>query len=173
MTPLVLSGALLVTVSAALGALAFVRMARRRVVVEVRGDSMMPTLQDGERLVARRYTGGPIAVGDIVIFARPPLRFEFMVSENQGAGLAQWWVKRVAAGPGDPVPASVSAAAPGLDRVPPGMLVVLGDSFGLDSRAFGLLRTDLILGVARRPGPGARDKFGASPSSGLASMNRA
>ena len=50
---------------------------------------------------------------------------------------AEVGLKRVAAVPRDPMPAAVSASTPGLDRVPPGSLAVLGDSPGLDSRAFG------------------------------------
>ncbi|WP_425569408.1 S26 family signal peptidase [Nonomuraea salmonea] len=70
--------------------------------------------------------------------------------------------------PGDPVPGDVAAAAearPG-DRVPVGALVVVGDgTSSADSRVYGYLPADRVLGVVVRtlspgresPGPSSPD----------------
>jgi signal peptidase I len=70
-------------------------------------------------------------------------------------GRARWIVKRAAAVPGDPgpresVPALRSAAE---QRVPPRRLVVLGDrpDRSYDSRQYGYLAADRIMGVVVRP----------------------
>jgi type IV secretory pathway protease TraF len=55
-------------------------------------------------------------------------------------------VKRVAAVPGDRVPIDVVATG----TVPPGALVVFGDNGGYDSRVFGPLPFDRLLGVVVR-----------------------
>ncbi|MBO4270638.1 S26 family signal peptidase [Microbispora triticiradicis] len=68
-------------------------------------------------------------------------------------GGTSWLIKRIAAVPGDRVPDEVMAgvrAAPG-DLVPAGRLVVLGDGpASMDSRRWGYLRTDEVLGVVIR-----------------------
>ncbi|WP_405087351.1 S26 family signal peptidase [Microbispora sp. NBC_01389] len=68
-------------------------------------------------------------------------------------GGTSWLIKRIAAVPGDRVPDQVMAgvrAAPG-DLVPAGRLVVLGDDpASMDSRRWGYLRTDEVLGVVVR-----------------------
>lgn len=68
-------------------------------------------------------------------------------------GGTSWLIKRIAAVPGDRVPDQVMAgvrAAPG-DLVPAGRLVVLGDGpASMDSRRWGYLRTDEVLGVVIR-----------------------
>lgn len=66
------------------GLVAAVLVLRRRfVVVLVRGDSMRPTYEEGERVLARRPRG-PARVGDVVAFVRP------------GGPDSEWLVKRVA-----------------------------------------------------------------------------
>jgi signal peptidase I len=65
-----------------------------------------------------------------------------------------WMIKRAAAVPGDPVPASVAAtvsAATGA-RVPDGRLIILGDNTAasIDSRRHGYLSEDAVLGVVVR-----------------------
>jgi signal peptidase I len=121
---------------------------RRYAVVDVRGSSMEPTLRHGDRVLVRRVrtsgvrTGG-VRTGDIVVIERPGR-----------AARRVWVVKRAAAVAGDPVPGSVAHAAgvaPGT-AVPAGRLVVLGDNptHSTDSRVWGYLPTDRLLGVVRR-----------------------
>ena len=63
-------------------------------------------------------------------------------------------IKRIAAVPGDRLPAEVAGAVAGAAgcRVPPGSLVVIGDNrtVSVDSRELGLIPGDRVLGVALR-----------------------
>lgn len=58
-------------------------------------------------------------------------------------------VKRVAAGPGDPVPPGIGTTDP---TVPAGMVVLLGDNpaESADSRQFGYVPAELVIGVVLR-----------------------
>ncbi|EPJ34390.1 hypothetical protein STAFG_8591 [Streptomyces afghaniensis 772] len=79
------------------------------------------------------------------------------------------WVKRVAALPGDPVPAGVPGC-PG--RVPPGRMAVLGDNAAVstDSRTVGLVPVDVVvavvLGTNARPPRRTRRGAGATDATG-------
>jgi signal peptidase I len=116
-------------------------------VVVVAGHSMNPTYRDGDRLLvscrARRGRRGRRALrGKVVVFRTP----EQITARDQ-----RWLVKRVVAVPGDPVPADVQAATGGETVVPPGRFVVLGDNpRSVDSRRFGYVAFDELLGVAAR-----------------------
>lgn len=128
-------------VAAAAMAAAVMAIRAHVVVVMVRGLSMEPTLQHGDRLIVRRKkqpTAGAIVVVDEPRPYRPGLRQS-----------PQWVVKRVAAVAGDPVPACVRSQVP---IVPSGLLVLLGDNpdHSTDSRHFGFASTDRVLGVAVR-----------------------
>lgn len=127
-----------VGVAVAVVVAAVLRMRRRLLMVTVHGNSMSPTFADGDRVLVRR--GHPGAVGDVVVFAHPrPL-----------TGDLDMLVKRVAAGPGDPVPEAVRAAV-GCSAVPRGHLVVLGDNtHSLDSRKLGFIAADAVVGVVGR-----------------------
>ncbi|TDC43963.1 S24/S26 family peptidase [Micromonospora sp. KC213] len=94
---------------------------RRWRLVVVRGESMAPTLRDGDRLVVR--VGRRPAVGDLVVF-----RARDVVPD---ADLA-WMVKSV-------------------HRLEPdGAVTVRGDNtHSQDSRHFGVVPREAILGVAR------------------------
>lgn len=129
---------------------------RRLVAVTVTGNSMLPRLGPGTRVLVRRTRDG-VARGDIVVFARP------RTTERA------WMIKRVLAVPGDPVPrreAPVLWGHPG-DLIPARHLVVIGDNpaESYDSREFGYLRAEALLGVvvgqlsepARNSGPGRID----------------
>ncbi|WP_051450811.1 S26 family signal peptidase [Actinospica robiniae] len=138
------------------------RFLRRYLVVVVEGWSMYPTYADGDRLLARRAKQGTNqqpaspSVGAIVVVPRPderngwcqPLPAELAA----GAGL---FVKRVAASAGDEVPAAfreaVGAAGPEF-RVPPGMLLLVGDHPGSrDSKQHGYCPVDQVVArVVRR-----------------------
>ncbi|MQY08407.1 S26 family signal peptidase [Actinomadura macrotermitis] len=134
------SGTAAGTALAAGAALAAAR--RRLVVVTVGGPSMEPTYVSGDRvLVLRRRS---VRRGDVVVLAGP--------HDPPAGGLAttRWFVKRVAALPGDPVPERVRPAVPD-PLVPPGKVVVLGDGArSADSRQWGYFPLDGVLGVAVR-----------------------
>lgn len=154
----VLAGATLAAVAAA----AVLR--RRLLVVTVRGISMAPTLNPGDRLLVRR--GLPPRRGDVVVLR--------LAHRSAPAG---WSIKRVTAVAGDRVPAGVPDLPPG-GRVPAGHLVVLGDNaaVSLDSRELGPVPVERLVGVARRrigrralPGPGSPPAGGRPVPGGSAS----
>ncbi|MEU5427845.1 S26 family signal peptidase [Streptomyces olivoreticuli] len=138
--------------------LALAALSRKLVVVTVRGASMAPAFQDGDRVLVRR--GPPPAVGHVVVAERParggmwpggPVR---SAADVRGR---QWLIKRVEAVPGDRVPRALASVPQ--ERVPPGKLVLLGDNraVSVDSRELGYFPADRVLGVVlRRPGAGLR-----------------
>lgn len=132
--------ALVVLLAVGVGAAVFVIRAHL-VVVTVRGTSMAPTLQPGDRLIVLRKTNP--TVGAIVIAAEPqPCR-------PGRVPAAHWVVKRVAAVAGDPVPACIRVRE---THVMAGQLALLGDNLdhSRDSRHFGLVGTERVIGVAMR-----------------------
>jgi signal peptidase I len=137
-------------------------LARRRwVVVRVVGDSMAPTIRNGDVLVARRVCGGPLRLDDVVIFAPPLAAIDGAFDDgDQDPALR---VKRIAALPGDPVPAWATAAREqaGDGRVPAGWLVVKGDAVqSQDSRHYGLVALVDVVGVVARPTSSASSAVG-------------
>jgi signal peptidase I len=112
------------------------------VAVTVVGDSMVPTLLPGDRVLVARTGLRRVRRGQLVVFA-PPRR-------PPGPADPPWMVKRVVALPGDVVPASVSQLAGA--RVPADRFVVLGDNAtrSWDSRRAGYLPADALLGVVLR-----------------------
>jgi len=130
---------------------ATVALLRRRMrVVTVRGGSMAPTLQDGQRVLVR--TGTTVRRDDLAVFRTPDPRF----SDN-----TEWLVKRVVAWAGDAVPPDMRDAVSDA-VVPAGAVVVRGDFVGsTSSKEFGFVPTESILGVVVRPlnsiAEGARD----------------
>ncbi|MBO3748643.1 signal peptidase I [Streptosporangiaceae bacterium NEAU-GS5] len=109
-------------------------------VVTVRGGSMVPAYQDGDRVLALRWLAP--RRGRVVVF-RPPATW--MVGPNP-----PYFVKRVVAVAGDTLGAEV---------VPRGRLVVYGDSpISTDSRTFGYLpakavRAVVVVSLARTRAP--------------------
>jgi signal peptidase I len=129
---------------------------RRIAIVAVVGPSMQPTLTAGDRVLVRRATIGELRTGQIVVFEKPggdgiwatePLRWP--------AGRREWMIKRVAAVPGDPLPAAIASAIAFSTgpSVPAGKLVVLGDNadMSFDSRKIGFIPAERLLGVMLRP----------------------
>ncbi|MEV4461935.1 S26 family signal peptidase [Microbispora sp. NPDC049633] len=132
---------------------------RRFVVVRVAGTSMVPTYQPGDRVLIRRGARPALRRGQVVVFRR--LRPDGTGSADgrgsprpvPGPRGVEWLIKRVAAMPGDTVPAHAAAGvhfAPG-DVVPAGRLVVLGDGpTSADSRHWGYLPVSEVLGTVVR-----------------------
>lgn len=123
-----------------------VTLRRRLRIVTVEGDSMLPALAPGDQVLVRVVPLPRVVAGDIVVLA-PPFRKESWDET--------WLIKRAVATPGDPVPASVAPALgvrPGTP-VAAGALVVIGDNreVSRDSRAFGYVTADDLLGVMLRP----------------------
>lgn len=112
---------------------------RRLFTVTVRGLSMRPALQPGDRVLARRVPLAAVRAGQIVVVAAP-----------DGDAGVPWLIKRVAAVPGDPVPPWLGRGrAP---RVPPNCFLILGDNAAVsrDSRHLGFLAAGDLLGVVVR-----------------------
>lgn len=104
--------------------------------VTVRGNSMSPTLHDGQKLVARRRL-------------RTPRRREVIVFRVPDPELPHR-IKRVAAVAGDPVPDWLASTLPELARVPAGFVAVVGDNpRSQDSRQLGLVDCRDIVGTVR------------------------
>ncbi|GAA3727596.1 hypothetical protein GCM10022225_06180 [Plantactinospora mayteni] len=123
---------------------------RAHLVVTVRGPSMVPTYQHGDRLLARRRAGRRVRVGQVVVVDLPerlrPIP-EWVTPEESLANRRV--IKRVAAVAGDPVPFRIDDSP----VVPPGQLVLLGDNpdGSGDSRLYGYVPTDAVVGVVLRP----------------------
>ena len=99
-----------------------------------------------DRVLLRRTPVHRLAVGDIVVVRLPGMPRVASPRDRP------WLIKRVAALPGDPVPSAVAPAVDGA-HVPPNRLVLLSDNpvGAIDSRQFGYLTPDLVLGrVVRR-----------------------
>jgi len=132
------------------GVAGVVALRRRLVVVDVEGNSMEPTVTFDDRLVVRRVRPAALRVGDIVVFERP-------YRDGPDAPWAwrpvapgrRWLIKRLAALPGDPAPPGVPGGA---GTVPGAVAAVLGDNrdASIDSRAFGFVPLERVLGVAVR-----------------------
>jgi signal peptidase I len=124
-------------------------LARRLVVVTVRGPSMEPTYHDGDRLLVHRDL--PARPGQVVVVERS--RHDPRCSGTRGGG-SNWIIKRVAACPGDRVPRGTVPALANRseDRVPPGQLVLLGDNqaASIDSRQLGYFAQNRTLGTVIR-----------------------
>ncbi|GAA0581591.1 S26 family signal peptidase [Actinomadura livida] len=132
---------------------------RHLLVIDVSGPSMEPTLYGGDRVLVRRRTLRHVRAGDIVV-ARSAGHLQSSPSPGTTARASRhpaghaWMIKRVAAVPGDPVPASLAATlstTPGTP-VPDGRMLVLGDNtrVSTDSRYFGYVSGDGVLGVVVR-----------------------
>lgn len=139
--------------SAAVAAASGVGWLRRRwAVVRVRGSSMSPALRDGDLVLVRRCAAASVAAGTIVVVESPDRDHRWTRPPAGGAWAAdrQWMVKRVGAVPGQALPDGIRVPDATSRTVPPGALVVLGDSDGYDSRAFGPLPFERLRGVVVR-----------------------
>lgn len=141
----------MVTIAAAvaLGATALAVILRRRyAVVVVDGESMLPTLRPGDRVLVRRTRPDLLRSGQVVVLG-DPRRWR-----ARRDGLT---IKRVVALPGEPVPASLATTWPPAmgAPVPPDWIVVLGDNVtaSLDSRQCGPIGLDRVRAVVVRSLP--------------------
>ncbi|MFE0153910.1 signal peptidase I [Nonomuraea sp. NPDC059007] len=136
---------ILVTALCLAGAVSWLR--RTFTLVTVSGESMLPTLAPGERVLARRARSAGLNNGDLVV-----IRGEIPMPRRQGhedtVGVPCWLIKRVAALPGDHI-------AQRRDAVPEGMVFLLGDNaaHSYDSREAGYFALSHVRGkVVRRLG---------------------
>ncbi|MFF7635883.1 S26 family signal peptidase [Kitasatospora sp. NPDC008050] len=125
------------------------RLLRARLLaVTVTGPSMEPSLRDGDRVLVMRRHPRRLARGHIVVLGPDGDR------RVPGAGPRGLLIKRIAAAPGDlvPPPLAVRLGCPPGSTVPPGRFLVLGDNpaLSLDSRHFGYVAQDRVVGVAVR-----------------------
>jgi signal peptidase I len=120
-------------------------------VVRVFGESMLPAVKPGDRLVIHRTRYSRLHVGMIAVVCPPgdgESRRRTLRLTGEPFSLA---VKRVCAIAGDEVPAAMRVAARGMDTVPPRMLLVSADNpLGNDSRQWGLVGEDRVLGAMVR-----------------------
>ncbi|MEV7233965.1 S26 family signal peptidase [Streptomyces sp. NPDC051020] len=115
----------------------------RLVAVTVRGHSMSPILMPGDRILMlrgrRRVATGRVAV---VVAPHP----EHGWHAPTGTTPESWYVKRIVAVAGEPVP-HWAGRCPGT-HVPPGMLVLLGEKPGsTDSKQWGYCPEDKLIGT--------------------------
>lgn len=120
-------------------------------VVRVFGESMLPAVRPGDRLVIHRTRYSRLRTGMIAVVRPPgdgaPRRRTLRLAGEPFS----FTVKRVCAIAGDEVPDAMRTAARGLDIVPPRMLLVSADNpLGSDSRQWGLLSQDRVLGAMVR-----------------------
>lgn len=147
----------------ATGALLLV-LRRRYLVVTVDGRSMEPTYRSGQRVLVRRLParvpGRAVRTGQVVVIRAPQPADPFDIpgvpreTIHRVAPDDRLLLKRLVAGPGDPVP---RADVPPLRDVPETVVpaarfVVLGDNarISYDSREYGYVPADLLVGVALR-----------------------
>lgn len=136
----------LVLLCAILG-VAIHRLHRQFFMVRVEGRSMEPNFRPGQRALARRVPPARMCTGRVVVMAQP--LFDDAMLSIEGWKSGHWMIKRVAAVPGDRVPAELTAVVRSIGPVPTGRLLVLGDNPNatLDSRAFGYIPLDRVEGV--------------------------
>ena len=132
---------------------------RKLAVVEVAGRSMEPVLSSGDRVLVRRARLNELRPGLVVVVEMPRLDTDGPeLPRGWPPGHREWLIKRVAALPGDRLPAGVQSPGPDPDPdqrglVPPGMFVLLGDNatWSYDSRMIGCVPAERLLGVMIRP----------------------
>ncbi|SPT51749.1 S26 family signal peptidase [Actinomadura madurae] len=155
-----MTGTVLAAAAALAGTAALIAWLRRRyVVIDVDGQSMRPTLDAGDRVLVRRRSLRHVRAGDIVVVENTARqgtdrRPSAAAHGRRGASGHAWVIKRAAAVPGDPVPASLAArvSAPAGTPVPDGRMLILGDNTtaSFDSRHYGYLPGTGVLGVVIR-----------------------
>ncbi|RJL34380.1 S26 family signal peptidase [Bailinhaonella thermotolerans] len=155
----VLPAALVVAAVPAVAALAWLRA--RVVVATVHGMSMEPALSDGDLILVRRVPFSRVRRDDVVVVEQDvPRAARDEESRPPAPGARAYVVKRVAALPGDTVPADFPGAGPVRpgEIVPAGRLLLLADNPATraDSRGHGYYLAGDVTGVmVRRIAAGA------------------
>ncbi len=116
---------------------------RRLVAVTIWGTSMEPSFRSGDRVLVRRIRASRLQQGDVVVCSASASQSRPFRATDR----TRWVLKRVAALPGNTVPAVVVPAV-SAGTVPPGQLVLLGDCavVSVDSRTAGFYSLDRVLG---------------------------
>jgi signal peptidase I len=151
MSPLLAAAAVAVTATVTL---AVIRVRRTIVTITVEGMSMSPVYVDGDRVLISRRIAAPVARNQVVVL-EPPHPSSGRSGPPQSGQLSRrnWYIKRVVAVAGDPVPAVVRVRQGLADDaiVGPGEIVVLGEHpRSEDSKQWGCLPADRVLGVVLR-----------------------
>jgi signal peptidase I len=140
-TTAILTVAAVLAAAAAAAALVWSRL----LVVTVRGGSMRPTLEIGDRVVVLRRPGRLSRRRDLVVVRSP--------ATARDHDTRQLRLKRLVGRPGDRVPEAIRAAL-GWDattRVPDGQILLLGDHpHSEDSKQWGFVPVDLVVGFVWR-----------------------
>jgi signal peptidase I len=131
------------------------RARRHLVTVTVEGMSMSPAYLPGDRVLVSRRTRTRAASGQVVVVERPHPVTGWSALPPLGRDVEgrEWYIKRVAAVAGEPVPTVVRKrrGLPDDTTVAPGHLVVLGEHpLSEDSKQWGALPVDRVLGVVLR-----------------------
>jgi signal peptidase I len=166
------TGAMAVIAAAAAAVVAVLRSSL--VIITVTGLSMAPAFVPGDRVVVRRRARRALRVGSVVLLPEPGASGQARPGGPSAARSTaalrrrSWVIKRIAAMPGDAVPPAVRDAVGGISVVPPGMLVVLGDNMAqsADSRLWGFMRADDVLGVVVRSLPRPAQPVSAAVANG-------
>ena len=81
--------------------LAVLALRQRFVIVTVSGDSMMPTLVPGDRVLVRRARVSQVSPGQVAVIEMPGIDGNWSTPLRGPVGQRAWMIKRVAAVPGD------------------------------------------------------------------------
>jgi signal peptidase I len=126
---------------------------RHHLVVTVRGLSMTPTLWPGDRVLVRCCSGRRVRTGQVAVVDLPRAIQSVPADASPEVDLlSRRVIKRVVAVANDSAPPFLAGRGA---IVPPGSMVLLGDNppASDDSRRFGYVPADAVVGIVRRTLP--------------------